>query len=87
MAPVRLDAEADVLAALGIEKGEAAQEDPLRRRTLWWESVSRSLARHPLMLLYETLEVPTGTHLAESGSLRRCAPPSYIAGSDNETSY
>jgi len=34
MAPVRIEAEADVLAALGVEKVEAAQEDPLRQRTL-----------------------------------------------------
>jgi len=86
MAPVRLEAEADVLGTLGIQKVQAAQEDPLWRRTMWWESVSRSLARHTLMLLYESLEVPTGTHLADSGSLSRCAPPSYIAGSENETS-
>jgi hypothetical protein len=46
MVPVRIEAKADVLGALGFEKVEAAQEDTLRRkrRTL-------CLARHPAMLV------------------------------------
>lgn len=53
MASVRIEAEADVLGPLGVEKVEAAQEDPLWRRTMWRQAIVRGLARHSVMLRYE----------------------------------
>ena len=70
MSPVRIETEADVLGAIGVEKVEAAQEDPLPRRTLWQKSAARGLARHSAMLHYESLEVLKGMHRAKIGSIR-----------------
>jgi hypothetical protein len=59
MTPVRTEAKADVLGALGLEKVKAVEEDPLRRWTL-------CLTRHSSMLVRDGLrEFLPGTHLAQ----------------------